>query len=276
MDFQKFRHPVLFYVFALIVPWALWFLTAYISHITPQEPIHTVLYTVFGIAGLAAPMVIAFILMWKDPDLKADLLSRFFNFQSIPFRYILFACGFMFASIWLAQAVSLLFGYSASQFEFSKTFSFTAGVFPAWFMLLLAPVLEELGWHTYGTDTLRRKMNVFNLSIVFAIFWAIWHFPLSFIKGYYQNNLAETGMIYSVNFAVSIIPFVLLMNWLYYKTGRNITLIIIFHITSGLFNEIFATHPDSKIIQTVLLLLFSVYVVAKDPALFFEREYVGE
>jgi len=273
MYINKFNHSILFYVLSLVVPWGLWFLAAYVSHITPNETIHSVLFTVLGVCGLATPMIIAFILIMKDPDLKSDLCSRFFNFKSINLRYILIACGLMLASILLAQAISLLFGYSSSQFSFSETFSFTAGVFPVWFMLLLAPLLEELGWHTYGTDTLRRKMNVFNLSIIFAVFWALWHFPLSFIKDYYQSNVAESGMIYSLNFAISIIPFVLLMNWLYYKTGRNITLIIIFHITSGLFNEIFATHPDSKIIQTVLLLLLSIVVVVKNPKLFFSKTY---
>lgn len=271
MNINKYRHTLLFYVSALVVPWGLWFLAAYFSHMEPYTTMHAVLVSVFGVIGLAAPMIIAFVLMFKDHDLKHDLLSRFFNFSSIKLRYIWVACGLMLLSILLAQAISLLFGYSAGQFAFSEDFSFTAGVFPAWFMLLLAPLLEELGWHTYGTDTLRRKMNVFNLSILFAVFWALWHFPLAYIKDYYQSNVAESGMIYSLNFAISIIPFVLLMNWLYYKTNRNITLIIIFHITSGLFNEIFATHPDSKIIQTVLLLILSVFVVSKNPKLFFDK-----
>lgn len=274
MYMNKFRHPILFYSLSLIVPWGLWFLAAYISHITPSKTYHTVFVTIFGVSGLAAPMMIAFRLIWKDSELRADLCSRFFNFKSIKLRYILLASGLMLGSILLAQAISLLFGYSTSQFAFSETFSFTAGISPAWFMLLFAPLLEELGWHTYGTDTLRRKMNVFNLSIVFAVFWALWHFPLAFIKDYYQSNLAESGIIYSINFAVSIIPFVLLMNWLYYKTGRNVTLIIIFHITSGLFNEIFATHPDSKIIQTILLLLLSVIIIVRESELFFKKSYV--
>lgn len=276
MNMHKFNRPILFYVLATAVPWGLWFLAAYVSHITPYETFHAVLVTIFGVAGLSAPMIIAFILIWKDSDLKEDVISRFFNFKSIKLHYILLACGLMLGSILLAQAISLLFGYSVSQFSISENFSFTAGIFPAWFMLLLAPLLEELGWHTYGTDTLRRKMNVFNLSIIFAIYWALWHAPLSFINDYYQSNLAESGAIYSLNFAISIIPFVLIMNWLYYKTGRNITLIIIFHITSGLFNEIFATHPDSKIIQTILLLFFSIFIVIKDTDLFFNKRYIED
>ena len=79
------------------------------------------------------------------------------------------------------------------------------------------------------------------------------------------------GWLYSLNFIVSIFPFVILMNWLYYKTNRNILVAIIFHITAGYFNEIFATHPDSKCIQTVLLLIVSAVIVVKEHRLFFNR-----
>jgi hypothetical protein len=85
----------------------------------------------------------------------------------------------------------------------------------------------------------------------------------------------QTGWIYGANFLVSIIPFVLLMNWLYYKTGRNIVIVIVFHITAGYFNEIFATDPDSKIIQTALLLVLVAAIVLKEPGFFFQRTIVG-
>jgi hypothetical protein len=71
-----------------------------------------------------------------------------------------------------------------------------------------------------------------------------------------------------VNFVVSMIPFVLIMNWIYYKTHRNILLTIVFHTTAVFFNEIFATHPMSKVIQTVLLLIVSVILVLNDRDLF--------
>jgi membrane protease YdiL (CAAX protease family) len=141
------------------------------------------------------------------------------------------------------------------------------------FLLVIAPVIEELAWHSYGTDCLRRKFNLFNTSLIFGLFWGIWHLPLSSIRDYYQSNLLETGWIHGVNFLASILPYVILMNWLYYKTGRNILIAIVFHITAGFFNEIFATHPDSKIIQTVLLLILATYVVIRDRKLFFRQEY---
>ena len=140
-------------------------------------------------------------------------------------------------------------------------------------MLLIAPVIEELAWHSYGTDCLRSRFSLFNTSLIFAVFWALWHLPLSFIKDYYQSNLVETGLIHALNFPISLIPFVLLMNWLYYKTGRNILVAVVFHTTAGYFNEIFSTHPDSKIIQTVLLIVLAVVVVLKERDFFFKRDY---
>ncbi len=62
----------------------------------------------------------------------------------------------------MAQLISLLFGHSISQFYISGSPSFTSAVFSPWFILLFAPIVEELAWHTYGTDTLRRKFNLFN------------------------------------------------------------------------------------------------------------------
>lgn len=273
MTIDKYRHPLLFYVLATFIPWTCWFAAGYLSHVTPANHFYITAASILGIVGLVSPMVVALSMILPDPGLRRDLRERFIGFKGIKPIYILATFFLMLASILLAQAVSLLFGYSATQFELSGAFSFSAGIFPAWFMLFMAPVLEELAWHTYGTDCLRRRFNLMITSIIFAAYWGFWHFPLSFIKDYYQANLAESGWIYSLNFSVSLIPYVILMNWLYYKTNRNILVPIIFHITAGFFNEIFLTHPDSKIIQTVLLLVFTILVVIKDRDFFFNREY---
>jgi len=119
-------------------------------------------------------------------------------------------------------------------------------------------------------------MNLFTASLLFGVFWGIWHMPLATIRDYYQSNIVETSWIYGANFLVSIIPFVLLMNWLYYKSGRNIVLVTVFHITAGFFNEIFSTHPDSKIIQTVLLLVLTAAIVLNNQNFFFQRELISE
>lgn len=289
MHIDKYRHPVFFYSLATLFPWLFWFATAYLSHLAHGSDAYMMVnhrlafvgltipmvIASFMILGLACPTVIALAMMLRDDDLKKDLLNRVFAVHRVKPFYLLITCFLMLASILLAQAISLLFGHSDSQFYLSGRFSFSAGLLPAWFLLFLAPVLEELAWHSYGTDCLRRRFSLFTTSIMFGVFWALWHFPLSFIKDYYHQNLVETGWIYTLNFSVSLIPYVLLMNWLYYKTDRNILVVTVFHVTAGFFNEIFATHPDSKVIQTVLLLALSVFLVLREQDFFFKTEISG-
>lgn len=273
MIISRYRHPFLFYGLSTAIPWAFWFGAAYVSHITPASDFHGAVVGILGVIGLLGPTVIAFSMIWPHADIREDVKRRMMGLKGIGIKYGLLTCFLMLASILLAQVISLLFGHSADQFHFAGKSSFSAGIFPGWFLLFLAPLVEELAWHSYGTDCLRQRMNLLKTSLLFGIFWAIWHMPLSFIKGYYHSNVAETGLIYSINFMVSLVPYVVLMNWLYYKTHRSILVAVVFHITAGCFNELFRTHPDSKVIQTVLLLLLSIVVVMKDRNFFLQREY---
>ena len=268
---QKYKRPFFFYFLCTIIPWAFWFTSGYLSH---REPFSKSLEWATGITsitGLIAPALISLLFILPQKDLRSDLLGRFLNFKAIRPEYILITFFLMLISILSAQAISLLFGYGTEQFSFRGSFTFSSSLFPVWFLLLAAPVLEELAWHSYGTDSLVSRFNLFQASLAFAIFWGVWHLPLSTIKGYYHSNLVESGLIYSVNFLVSMIPFVIIMNWIYYKTHRNILLTIVFHITAVFFNEIFMTHPMSKVIQTGLLLIVSAYLLLIDKELFFKR-----
>ncbi len=267
---QDYKHTYLFYILATLIPWMFWGLAAIISHSTyfsyPGE-----LASLFAFAGLLAPAILAFMLVYRSKRLMTDITQRLFNLRSGKPVYWLLTLLLMPASILLAQLVSLWFGYPASQFAFSEHYSFTSGVFPVWFLLVTAPLIEELAWHSYGTDTLVNRFTLFKASILFALFWGVWHIPLSFINDYYHSNLVVTGWIHGVNFLLSLFPFVIIMNWLYFKTGRSILSAIVFHITAGYFNEIFATHPDSKVIQTGLLTIVAIAILAKERELFFGR-----
>lgn len=268
---KRYKRPFTFYLLCTAIPWALWFFSGYLSHLRPFTKTLEWATGITSILGLIVPLVVALFFMLPDKELRNDFFGRFFNFRSIKPEYILITFFLMLLSILTAQAISLFFGYSADQFAFRGSFTFTSSLFPVWFLLLAAPVFEELAWHSYGTDSLVSRFNLLNASLMFALFWALWHLPLSTIKGYYHSNLVESGWLYSLNFIVSMIPFVLIMNWLYYKTNRNILLPIVFHITAGFFNEIFATHPMSKVIQTGILVIVSIYLIINDKEMFFKR-----
>ena len=272
MNIKEYKQYILFFGLSTLIPWTLWFTAGYISHIETVSKTPQLCASIIAFIGLLAPVIVTLFMVKDNKVLVLDLKRRFFNFKGIGSIFIVLALFLMPFSILLAQAVSLLFGYSMEQFQLAESFSFTSGIFPVWFMLIIAPIMEELAWHSYGTDSLRSQYSLFTTSILFAFFWGIWHLPLTSINNYYHSNLVEEGLIYSLNFIVSLFPFVLIMNWIYYKANRNIILPILFHIAAGFFNEIFATHPMSKVIQTALLLILSAYLILTDKAFFFNQE----
>jgi hypothetical protein len=270
---EKYNRPVFFYGLSLLIPWGLWFTVAYISHLQEQNSFLVFFQALLAILGLLAPMFVAAYLFLSDKELFNDLKKRFICQKGFNPIYTLLAFSLIFISMVIAQLISLLFGHSINQFYISGTPSFTSALLSPWFILLFAPVVEELAWHSYGTDTLRRRFNLFKTSMIFALYWAFWHLPLSFIKGYYHSNVVAEGFLYSLNYVFSLFVFVVLMNWLYYKTNRNIFITIIFHCSANVTNEIFATHPDSKVIQTVLLLIITIVLLLKEKEMFFRKEF---
>jgi membrane protease YdiL (CAAX protease family) len=274
MQLKKYNHPLLFYGIAIFVPWFCWFILAWLSHSKWWDnPDIFFGGSILGVIGLCGPFAIAMILILPDKEMRQELISQIINFKGIHLKYWILNIAIFPISILAAMAISLIFGHSVSQFKLVEHMSFSAGIFPAWFLLIIAPILEEFGWHTYGIHCLRNRFNLLVTCVIFGIIWGVWYMPLSFVKGYYQNILVETGIIYSINFLVSLIPYLIIDNWLYYKTNRNMLIEVLFHFLAGFSNEIFQTHPDSKIIQTILLLIFSIIIICKEKTFFFSKSH---
>ena len=70
----------------------------------------------------------------------------------------------------LATGISLFFGYSTDQFSVTNEFSVMKGwaILGIAIPLLLAPIIEELGWRGYGVDSLRAYFNLFTTSVLFG------------------------------------------------------------------------------------------------------------
>ena len=266
---RRYDRPLLFYGLATALPWSCWFVAAYLSHRAQPTADAVRFETAIGFLGLLVPMAVAFVLMLSNEALRSDLSGRLFNFADSRPVYWLAAAFLLPASLLAAMTISLAWGYSLTQFQLAPHPSFTSGVLPVWLLLIASPIIEELGWHTYGTDCLVSRFTLFSASLLFALFWAVWHAPLALIKDYYQANVVQSGLLYTLNFPVSILPFVVIMNWLYYRAERNIWIAALFHFTAGYFNELFAVHPMSKVIQTGLLLVVAAVIMLAERKLFF-------
>lgn len=265
-----YSRPWTFFALSMVIPWGAWLTAGWISHSAYATELHW-LVLALAIGGLCAPFVLTLVMVARYPTLRADLGARFTNVDRITPWAAVLAVALLPVFLLLGTGISLLFGYSPEQFELRNVFIAAAGGVPVWATLLLAPLVEELAWHGYGTDALVSRWTVWRTTMVFAIWWMLWHMPLATIAGSYQAEVVETGWLSSANFLVSVFPFMILMNWLYYRCGRNIWVPVLFHLSANIGNEVFATHPDTKAFQTMLLIVLCAWVLWHDRDLFFTK-----
>lgn len=255
-------HPVIFYLIVVSIAVIVGPLSQYFKKI--QFPLL--------LLSLFAPCITAITMIFASHNevLIQDFWTRLVLFKISP-PYLLMILLLMPGAVLLATAISLYFGYSSNQFSISNEISIMKGwsIFGMIIPLLMAPIVEELGWRGYGVDSLRAYFNLFTTSFLFGILWGIWHLPGFYIKGFYQNQLLDLGAIYVINFFVSVFVVGILMNWVYYKTDRSIPALILFHSTLNLSVMLFKTEPFTKCIVTVLLCFVTLGLIIYDSHFFF-------
>ena len=228
--------------------------------------------------GLISPSVLAiiFVLSSKSNALKKDFKRKIFNFWKLKPGYILGGYLIIAAVIGCSILISLLFGESKEQFSFTKDFSFSGpGIFSAFLTILLASILEEVGWRGYGEDSIAQYHSWFKESIIFGFVWALWHLPLFWIPGTYHFEIREINVIYMMNFFLSVVPMGFITTWVYVKNGRSMLASILFHLFVNFFQEKVALTQNTKCIETFVLAVAAAIIVLTNKDMFFEKRHVG-
>ena len=137
--------------------------------------------------------------------------------------------------------------------------------------MVLAPIMEEMGWHGYGVDSLRAGTGMMKTTLLFGILWSAWQAPLFLISGTYQNGLVKMdNPIFLVNFFVSVIPAAIIANWLYYKNNRSITAAILLHSMLNAAGVLLNAGQVAKCIATLLYAGIAASILMIDRAAFAE------
>lgn len=267
---QKYIYkPFQFFAITYGITWIFWFLAAFFSYRENGEAICIILLA----PGLVAPFLTALwmILSSKSLELKKTFMNRLFNFRLIRPESILPMVLIMPFAVVVSALISLLFGQSVSQLQFAEGFSFSLGAIPVLIVLILAACFEELGWRSYAMDSLTGKSNYFTATLIFAVLWAGWHFPLFFINGYYHNEIARMNILYGVNFMVSVIPMAFVIGWACKFNGGSIPAAILFHFFINMCQEALQITQFTKCIETVVLFLIASIIVYLNRKMFFEQ-----
>ena len=260
--------PVKFFALAYLFTWIFW-----IPAIFLPGNIGFVLMAV----GLLAPAVVStlFVLLSKSDALKQDLKNKLIGFYKVKWANVFLAVAVFAVIVVCSILLSLPFGQSLDQFAFTEDFSFTGvGVGSALITILAASIIEEVGWKGYCEDSIGEYMNWFWESMIFGALWSLWHLPLIFIKGTYQAGLM-VNPLYVVNFFVSGIPLGFIITWVYLASDRSILACMVFHLFVNFMQEKIAMTPETKCVETLVVIAATTIIVLARKDMFFETRHVG-
>ena len=265
----KYRYrPVLFFVLTYLFTWIFWIPAAFV----PEET-----GALLMVLGLLAPAAIStvFVLRSGSKALKQDLKNKLVGFYKVKWANVFLAAGAFAVIVACSILLSLAFGQKTDQFAFTEDFSFTGvGIGSALVTILLASVIEEVGWKGYCEDSIGNYMNWFWESMVFGLIWSFWHFPLIFIRGTYQAGLT-VNPLYVINFFISGIPLGFIITWVYLASDRSILACMVFHLFVNFLQEKIAMTPETKCVETLVVTAATVIIVARNREMFFETRHVG-
>lgn len=248
--------------------WPAWLIAAYLSY---QKGNFDKLISALEIIGLFSPLVTALYIIFSsdNSELKQDFYRRLVNLGSIRPSTIPAMFLIMPATVVISVTISnVFFEQSANQLMFVKGSAFAAGIIPAQALLVLAPLVEELGWRGYGVESLRGNRSFLSATLIFAAMWAFWHIPLFFVNNYYQNTLIRTNPLFAINFFVSMFATAIIINWLWYKNKGSILTAIIFHAAADV-QGMLLMGQVAKCIQTVILVIIAITILKSDKKIFF-------
>ncbi len=261
--------PKRFYLIVFALTWGFWILALLFKDTPALFPL-----MLLGLISPAATAVVT-VMTSKNKMLKDDLKRKLIRFYRIRPMYILIPVLVYLAAVLLSITASVLFGGSPEQFSFTEGFSFSIGGTSALLTMLLASLIEEVGWRGYGEDAVGNYHSWFKESLIFGCVWACWHIPLFWIPGTYHYTLKEMGILYMLNFLISAIPVDFLQTWVYVKNRRSMLATVIFHLFLNIMQEKIAMTPETKCIETIFIIIAAVIVVMTNKKMFFETDHVG-
>ncbi len=267
---QTYRYrPAHFFGLTALITWVPWYFGIRSGAVATES--------LLSVAGLLGPFVVSLALTFGSGNraLRQDFRDRLFDWRRIRPADLLLAVAMPVVVLTLSVGVSMLMGEPGGQLRLSAADNLVPMIVLA---LILAPIIEELGWRGYGVDSLRAVSGALAASLAFGVLWSLWHAPLVLLHGTYQRELYEMeNPLFLANFFVGAIPVAIVANWFYYRSGRSIPVSMVFHSALNGAAVLLSAGQVAKTIASVVYLGIAI-VVLKDRAVFTggPRNFIGE
>ena len=121
--------------------------------------------------------------------------------------------------------------------------------------VLFVAVLEEPGWRGFLLDRLQERYSPILASMAVWLPWALWHAPLDYFR-----PVRFSVLMYLEIRVVFLVPIVIILTWLYNRSGRSIQTSVLFHASMNTFPFILPYFAPGF----VLLFVAAAYAVVSD------------
>ncbi len=258
---SKHTSPWLFFVLTFSWTWVFWIPAALLGMSADKVPVQ-VLIALGGIGPLVAAIFLTCITQNRQG--RRDYWRRVIDFKRIGkywYAVILLAVPILTG---LAVLTDIFLGGSGAQMEAAERFlRKPSAILPfAIFILFFGPVPEELGWRGYALDRLQVKWNALTSSLVLGLLWAMWHLPLFYITGTFQNNLGFHSLFFWM-YMIVLIPHAILYTWIYNNNRRSTLSAVLFHFTVNFVGQLFELSERAEICLFLFWLIAAAAVTKK-------------
>ncbi len=235
---ERFSSPWLFFAVTFLWTWLFWLAAAGLG-LGMDQPVGGLLM----VLGMLGPMLagIAFTYFTRDREGRRDYCDRIIDFRRIAFRWYLIV--FLLVPALTAAAAVLDFvlgGRGATWGEVILNFASEPwAIIPSALFSLIIPFVEELGWRGYVLDRMQARWSALVSGTILGGAWAVWHLPLFFIRGSYQNGLGFGTPAFWL-FMVGLVPLTVVFSWIFNNTNRSTLAVILFHSMVNFTGELLA------------------------------------
>lgn len=252
-----------YFILTFAWSWLFWIPTALLG----LDDHHLITQVGFGLGGLGPPLFGAYF-TYKNNGKKdfQNYLRRIWDWRNLNLFWWAMALFTVPALSWVAGGIDRLLGGAGFQLDL-RVFHYDSPLtliymLPVllFFFILFGPLPEEMGWRGYALDRLQLKIGPWAGSLMLGFLWGLWHLPLFFVVGSYQNTLG-VGTVGFWLFIAQVIAVTPIMTWIYNHTGRSILSAVLFHFACNMTGTL-TVHTNRFEALQVLFCLLWIFVVA--------------
>ncbi len=126
---------------------------------------------------------------------------------------------------------------------------------------LAAGLVEEPGWRGVASDALQTRMRPVWAALSIGALWALWHLPLYFVDGSYQQGLGLGSVRFWLTNVV-LVQLSVLYVWLANGTGGSILIVVLAHAGFNIAGELVPRSTTGDVVAFLVVTAATLVVIA--------------